>query len=121
MNYFRRAMQSNGVAWILSLSAVTGMLLLPIKLRIRWNQLDFSAFYVWAMALHQGLNPYSDRLDSIAKTLGMSLNVFDRANYPPLFLLCFLPLSSLSGPAAYVVWMILQYFSLVAVLYLLIG
>ncbi|HUY38394.1 MAG TPA: glycosyltransferase family 87 protein [Candidatus Binataceae bacterium] len=51
----------------------------------------------------------------------MNINVFDRANYPPMFLVCFLPLSYLTGPTAYVLWIALQYVSLLAVLYLLIG
>lgn len=98
-----------------------GLLMLPIKLRTRWNRIDFSAFYVWSLALHRGLNPYSDKLDSLAKSVDMNIDIFNRANYPPTFLLCFLPLSYLSGPTAYVLWIALQYISLLAVLYLLIG
>jgi hypothetical protein len=117
----RRLIESSVLAWALSLCAIGGLLLLPFKLRTRWNQLDFSAFYVWAVALHRGLNPYSDRLDSIAKNLGMNLGPYDLANYPPLFLICFLPLTHLSAPAAYVVWMSLQYLLLAGVIYLLVG
>ena len=116
-----RLLKSRALVLTLALGATGGLLLLPFKLRTRWNQLDFSAFYVWAVALRQGLNPYVDRLDTLAKNLGMNVGPFDLANYPPLFLICFLPLSHLSAPAAYAVWMSLQYVSLAGMLYLLIG
>jgi hypothetical protein len=75
-----------------------------ISLRARSNQLDFSHYYVSALALRKGLDPYTTRLETLARPLGLDLKAVTVGNYPPTFLLCFEPLTLLPPRAAYWTW-----------------
>ncbi len=130
------------VAGLLMVCTAAYLLMLAFHIHGQ-NQMDFSAFYIWGDALHQGIDPYSTSLVPLADQHDMSLgcchenaayvldsptyglyNRFccnDRSNYPPLFIACWMPVSYLSAHAAYRLWVGFQFFSLAALLYLLIG
>jgi len=68
----------------------------------RAHDLDFAAYYTWAYALRNGVNPYiRERLRPLSDWLGMPLVP---ANYPPPFILAFTPLTHLSIEHAFVLW-----------------
>ncbi len=56
---------------------------------------DFNHYYVSALALREGINPYVTRLDPMARSLGLDLAGINKASYPPTFLLCFEALTHL--------------------------
>ena len=75
-----------------------------VSLPARSNQLDFSHYYVSALALREGLNPYATHLETLARPLGLDIRAIRKAGYPPTFLLSFEPLTLLSPRAAYWTW-----------------
>lgn len=63
---------------------------------------DFSHYYVAAIAMREGLNPYAIDLRPLGRHLG--LEGIGRATDTPFFLLCFEPLTLLRPVAAYWIW-----------------
>jgi hypothetical protein len=82
---------------------------------------DFNHYYVSALALREGINPYVTRLDPMARSLGLDLGGINKASYPPTFLLCFEALTHLPPHAAYWTWIGLNVAALSAALYLLLA
>jgi hypothetical protein len=90
---------------------------LPARAR-RW---DFSHYYVSALVLRDGGNPYLTNLRPIGERLGLQIGLIDRATYPPTFYLLFEPFTLAPPLAAYWLWIALTTAELAAALYLLFG
>lgn len=84
------------------------------------NFSDFNHFYVAALTLRRGSNPYAVRFDSLAHTFGLDIGVNHLSNQPPTFLLCFEPLTRLRPFAAYWAWTGFSLLSLILALGLLL-
>jgi hypothetical protein len=80
---------------------------------------DFNHFYVAALAVRMGSNPYITNLDTLS-TLGLQLSVARIENQPPTLQLCFEPLTRLDPYTAYWIWVEICLASLVIALYLLL-
>jgi hypothetical protein len=85
----------------------------------RADQIDFSHYYVSALAMRQGIDPYFTDLKPLAVSLGLDVAEMTIGTYPPTFILCFEPLTLLSPLSAYWLWMGLNVLSLAIALYLL--
>lgn len=78
--------------------------ILRSKMQVHWHDMDFSMYYTSALALRQGLNPYTTNIIPMAARLGLHITAVPHANDPPTFLLCFEPLTLLPAQPAYWVW-----------------
>jgi hypothetical protein len=139
-----RLLVNPAVAGLLVVCTIAYVVMLLFQMRGGEHHMDFSAFYVWGDALRHGIDPYSTSLISFADKHGMSLGCchenaapalqmptfgknrdyhccFDRSDYPPLWVACWMPVSYLSAFSAYWLWQGVQFFSLAALLYLLVG
>jgi hypothetical protein len=87
------------------------------QIRQRTNEWDFSHYYVSALAMRQGLNPYTTDLRPLGRQLGIA--GIARATDTPFFLLCFEPLTLLRPAAAYWFWCALNLFALAAAIALI--
>ena len=81
---------------------------------------DFNHYYVGALSLRMGSNPYIARFDALGSSLGLELSIFDIGNQPPTLLFCFEPLTILSPYAAYWIWVGISLAALVTALCLLL-
>jgi hypothetical protein len=79
---------------------------------------DFSHYYVAALAMRDGLNPYAVDLHPLGRHLG--LDGIARATDTPFFLLCFEPLTLLRPAAAYWSWFAINAASLVLAMILIL-
>jgi hypothetical protein len=75
------------------------------QLPARRNTADFSLFYVSALLIRQGENPYKMDLTEPAHELGLDLQGVLHATSEPTFLLCFAPLTLLPLGEAYFFWL----------------
>jgi hypothetical protein len=120
MSGVRRIISSPLIAamlWIIaSLVAIPNIQTLSAR-STRW---DFSHYYLSALSLRLGANPYRTNFRQLGRALGLEVGSIDHATYPPTFLLCFEPLVFLTPPAAYRVWMSISAVALIAALWLLI-
>jgi len=82
---------------------------------------DFSSYYVWAVALHRHIDPYTANLDALARELGVLIKEGARANYPPTFIMFWEPLAFLGPVTAYWIWIALSLILLTGTLMLLFG
>lgn len=69
----------------------------------RRHQWDFSHYYVSALAMRNGVNPYATDLRPLGQQIG--LEGIARATDTPFFLLCFEPLTRLGAGPAFWVWL----------------
>jgi hypothetical protein len=105
--------------WLLALALVYAFSLLW-DFRGRANQIDFSRYYVSALATRQGIDPYTTDLKLLATSLGLDVGEMDIGTYPPSFILCFEPLTWLSPLPAYWLWIAMNMVFLATALYLLL-
>ncbi|HXW84976.1 MAG TPA: glycosyltransferase 87 family protein, partial [Candidatus Binataceae bacterium] len=91
------------------------------QLRPRARELDFSMYYVEALVMRHGGNPYRDDLRPAAAALGLRLAPFAHGDETPAFILVFEPLTLLKPERAYAVWFVLNTLLLGAAWYLLAG
>src|ERR1700719_3537324 len=70
--------------------------------RARQHQWDFSPYYVAALAMREGINPYATDLRPLGQQLG--LEGIAAPTDTPFFLLCFEPLTWLRPAQAYWIW-----------------
>ncbi len=82
---------------------------------------DFSVYYSSAMSLRLGHDPYTESFKDIADRLGVQLNGQEMVLETPTFLLCFEPLTRLSVPRSYWLWIGLNVACLAITLWLLLG
>ena len=107
----RRLVTARGLAHALTESpiivalwvgAILHAVLIFGQLRGRVTHWDFSHYYLSALAMRAGLNPYTTDLRPLGRALG--IEAIDHATYPPAFLLCFEPLTLMTPRAAYWTW-----------------
>jgi hypothetical protein len=87
----------------------------------RENRWDFSHYYLSALVLREGGDPYRTDLTPLGHQLGLQTDEINRATYPPTFLLCFAPLTRLAPRPAYWVWFAINLGALVLSLAMLLG
>jgi len=87
------------VLWI---GAILHAALIFGQIRGRVTHWDFSHYYLSALAMRTGLNPYTTDLRPLGRALG--IEGIEHATYPPAFLLCFEPLTLMTPRAAYWTW-----------------
>lgn len=90
------------------------------KLPVPPDFTDFNHYYVAALALRTGSNPYTTRFDGLARSFGLELSTLDITNQTPTLLLCFEPLTRLSPYTAYWIWAGISLAFLVIAVYLLL-
>jgi hypothetical protein len=79
---------------------------------------DFSHYYVAALAMREGLNPYAIDLRPLGRQIG--LDGIARATDTPFFILCFEPLTLLGPGAAYWMWFALNAAALILAMVLIL-
>ena len=95
-----------------------GHLLLAMNRRA--TTLDFSHYYISALLMRKGQDPYITDIKPVASALGLTVQNITLATYPPTFLLLFEPLTLLVPVAAYWVWSAMGIGFLALTLYLLL-
>lgn len=107
----RRLVTGRGLAHALTVSpiivalwvgAILHALLIIGQIRGRVTHWDFSHYYLSALVMRAGLNPYTTDLRPLGRALG--IEGIEHATYPPAFLLCFEPLTLMTPRAAYWTW-----------------
>ena len=81
---------------------------------------DFNHFYVGALSLRLGSDPYAVKFDALAHSLGLDIGVNHISNQTPILLLCIEPLTRLGPRAAYWTWTGFSLISLMSALGLLL-
>jgi Glycosyltransferase family 87 len=100
-------------------AVVIGVVILIAALPGRANKWDYSIYYSSALALRQGMNPYTTDLTPLAHSLGFELDKINHATDPPTFVMCFVPLTLLSPRAGFYVWTAINGLSFLLALVLL--
>ena len=70
----------------------------------RANKWDYSIYYSSALAMREGINPYTTDLTPLAHSLGFDLGKINHATDPPTFVMCFVPLTLLAPRPGFYVW-----------------
>src|SRR3984893_3281601 len=96
-----------------------GVVIMIAALPGRADKWDYSIYYSSALALRQGMNPYTTDLTPLAHSLGFELDKINHATDPPTFVMCFVPLTLLSPRAGFYVWTAINGFSFLLALVLL--
>jgi len=84
------------------------------------NQADFSHYYVSALMMRQGFDPYTTNLRPLAESIRLNVADINIGTYPPTFMLCFEPLTLLPPLPAYWLWIAMNVLFLAIALYLLL-
>jgi len=113
------AIRGRSSIWLVALAFGYGLGFLA-RLPERANQFDFSHYYVSALAMRQGIDPYTTDLTPLAKSRGLEIEEINHATYPPTFVLCFEPLTWLAPIPAYRLWIAMNILFLGIALYLLL-
>ena len=85
-------------------SVVIGVVILIAALPGRARKWDYSVYYSSALAMREGMNPYTDDLTPLAHSLGFELDKINHATDPPTFVMCFVPLTLLPTRSGFYVW-----------------
>jgi hypothetical protein len=96
------ALTESPIIVVLWVGAILHALLIFGQIRGRVTRWDFSHYYLSALAMRAGLNPYTTDLRPLGQVLG--IEGIEHATYPPAFLLCFEPLTLMTPRAAYWTW-----------------
>lgn len=70
----------------------------------RAQKWDYSVYYTSALAMREGINPYTADLTPLAHSLGFELDKINHATDPPTFVMCFVPLTLLPTRPGFYVW-----------------
>jgi len=81
-----------------------GVVILIAALPARANKWDYSVYYSSALAMREGMNPYTTDLKPLAHSLGFNLDKINHATDPPTFVMCFVPLTLLAPRPGFYVW-----------------
>ena len=106
--------------WLLAIAVAYALNLFWNDLPDRANQIDFSHYYVSALAMRHGIDPYTTDLKPLATSLRLDVGEMNIGTYPPTFILCFEPLTWLSPLPAYWLWIAMNIVFLATALYLLL-
>ncbi len=120
-----RHLAANGLvlrnAWILlAVSALLWYSTFRALFAGPFSRIDFNCFYLWGLAARSGTNPYVVNLQPLAHSLNLTTEGMDLADYPPVFVLGFEPLSCLSPNHAYLAWTLINALALIGSLWLLL-
>jgi hypothetical protein len=85
-------------------AVVIGLVILIAALPGRARKWDYSVYYSSALAMREGMNPYTDDLTPLAHSLGFELDKINHATDPPTFVMCFVPLTLLPTRPGFYVW-----------------
>jgi len=107
-----------GILWVLAI-----LIIIPnvSTLKARANRWDFSHYYLSALVMRTGGNPYRTDLTSLGRRYNLEVKSIDHAGYPPTFVLCFEPLTLLRPTPAYWVWVSITVLALAGALWILIS
>ncbi len=83
--------------------------------------LDFSVYYLSALAVRHGDNPYKTDFPAAAAGFGLQVGDIEHATDPPTFLITIFPLALMPPRVAYYVWQGFNAALLIAALALLLG
>jgi len=106
---------------ILCLAALARMWTIADVLPARATQWDFSIYYMSAMAVREGLNPYKTDFGPLGESLGLEVGDIHHATDPPAFLLLMEPFAAMRERTAFYAWVGLNAILLAAALALLFG
>ena len=106
---------------ILCLAALARMWTIADVLPARATQWDFSIYYMSAMAVREGLNPYKTDFGPLGESLGLEVGEIHHATDPPTFLLLMEPFAAMRERTAFYIWVGLNAILLAAALALLFG
>ena len=109
------------IVLILGVVALLYLVLLATKLPARAGTHDFSVFYASAVAVQEGLDPYTADLSTISQRLGVYIGPLVHSVDTPTALFLFAPFARLSLPMAHATWLLLNAFALAAALILLLS
>ncbi|MGB8413431.1 MAG: glycosyltransferase family 87 protein [Candidatus Binatus sp.] len=84
------------------------------------QRLDFANYYDSALALRQGLDPYTTNLTAIGNRIGLETGPLIHASETPAFLLCFEALTRFPPAIAFWIWISLNLVGLAIAIYLLL-
>lgn len=104
-----RSLEKPWIAALIAMVALGNFVSVGLSLPKRSRRIDFSLYYVPAVALREGVNPYTNAIVPVAAKLGMDLGDAKQGAGPPpaetpTLLLFFEPLSLLAPAAAYWTW-----------------
>ena len=85
----------------------------------RADKWDYSIYYSSALAMREGMNPYTTDLTPLARSLGFELDKINHATDPPTFVMCFVPLTLLAPRTGFYVWTAINAASFLVALILL--
>ena len=85
-------------------AVVIGVVIMIAALPDRARKWDYSVYYSSALAMREGMNPYTTDLAPLAHSLGFELDKINHATDPPTFVMCFVPLTLLPTRPGFYVW-----------------
>ncbi len=101
-------------------AVVIGVLIMIAALPGRASKWDYSIYYSSALALREGMNPYTTDLTPLARSRGFDLGKINHATDPPTFVMCFVPLTLLAPRRGFYVWTAINALSFLLALILLL-
>ena len=107
-----------GLLWLMVLAYAVRFVLFKLPAPPKLS--DFGHFYIAALSLRLGSNPYTDKFDALAHSKGVDIAVNHISNQTPILLLCIEPLTKLGARTAYWIWIGISFASLVFALGLLL-
>lgn len=115
------ALRSQAAATAVLIAAMLWLGALFLWLPNRIYQGDFGDYYVAAVMLHQGLNPYTTSNHPLGLRLGLhTSDLYDYSPETPTFLLCYQAMIMLPVQAAYWTWFMINLVAGGIALYLLL-
>jgi hypothetical protein len=100
-------------------AVVIEVVILIAALPGRASKWDYSIYYSSALAMREGMNPYTADLTPLAYSLGLELDKINHATDPPTFVMCFVPLTLLAPRPGFYVWTALNALSFLLAIVLL--
>jgi hypothetical protein len=82
---------------------------------------DFAVYYVAALELRNGVDPYTTDFAQTARSSGFEIRDVTRSTEPPPFLLLFEPFTHFPPSTAFWIWQTINFMSLAGALALLLG
>lgn len=82
---------------------------------------DFAVYYVSALELRGGIDPYATDFTHLARQTGLEIKDVSRSTEPPTFLFLFEPLTHFPPRTAFWIWQTINFAALVGALVLMLG
>jgi len=90
-------------------------------LRSRAIRNDFAVYYLSALELRRGIDPYATDFAHLAPQTGLEIREVPRSTEPPTFLLLFEPLTHFEPSTAFWIWETINFVALAGALALMLG